>query len=364
MATWISFKQLREKIRIADLLRHYNVELKVRGEKATGLCPLPTHPMRTDGKKRSPSFSVHLTKGIWHCFGCSTSGNALDLAARLQGLNPDDPAQLRRAALKLTEIFDVSCENSDSPAKKATTVARPEHPAPPPQSAIAVPGVRVLVNEPIDFELKNLDPQHPYLVERGLHPETVSHFGLGFCSRGMMKDRIAIPIHNPIGQLVGYAGRLVDDAKIDSDHPRYLFPGQRRREDVLHEFRKSMLVYNLHRVTKRADDLIVVEGFASVWWLHQQGFVDVVALMGSSCSSEQAKMISEHMSEDARIWLMPDGNNAGAQLASQSLPLLAVYRFSRLIQLNVGRQPTDYTRDELCQLLRATKSVLQQAQSC
>lgn len=70
MAVWINFKELRERIRIADLLRQHNVELKVRGEKATGLYPLPTHPSRGDGKKRSPSFSVHLGKGIWHCFGC------------------------------------------------------------------------------------------------------------------------------------------------------------------------------------------------------------------------------------------------------------------------------------------------------
>src|SRR5207237_8625758 len=64
MATWINFKELRERIRIADVLKQYNVQLKVRGEKATGLCPLPTHPARSDGKKRSPSFSVHLGKGI------------------------------------------------------------------------------------------------------------------------------------------------------------------------------------------------------------------------------------------------------------------------------------------------------------
>ena len=62
MATWINFKELREKVRIEDVLQQHNVQLKVRGEKAIGLCPLPTHPVRTDGKKRSPSFSVHLNR--------------------------------------------------------------------------------------------------------------------------------------------------------------------------------------------------------------------------------------------------------------------------------------------------------------
>src|SRR5205085_10319970 len=122
MATWISFKELREKVRIADVLRQHNVQLKVRGDKATGLCPLPTHPTRSDGKKRSPSFSVHLGKGIWHCFGCGAQGNVLDLGARLQGLDPDDPVQFRKAALKMAETFGIECErpNGRSAEAKAT----------------------------------------------------------------------------------------------------------------------------------------------------------------------------------------------------------------------------------------------------
>src|SRR5437763_16890664 len=110
MATWINFKELREKVRIADVLAQYDVQLKVRGEKATCLCPLPTHPMRGDGKKRTASFSVHLPKGIWHCFGCGAKGNVLELATRMQGLDPDDPLQLRKAALKLAEAFGVECQ--------------------------------------------------------------------------------------------------------------------------------------------------------------------------------------------------------------------------------------------------------------
>src|SRR5438552_17181605 len=121
MATWINFKELRERIRIADVLQQHNVQLKVRGDKATGLCPLPTHPTRSDGKKRSPSFSVHLGKGIWHCFGCGAQGNVLDLGARLQGLDPDDPVQFRKAALNLAQAFGIECERpgARAPAKPA-----------------------------------------------------------------------------------------------------------------------------------------------------------------------------------------------------------------------------------------------------
>ena len=360
MALWIDFKELREKIRIADLLQRHNVQLKIRGGKATGLCPLPTHPARSDGKKRSPSFSVHLGKGIWHCFGCGAKGNVLDLGARLQGLNPDDPLQLRKAALTLAETFGIECERPNGRSMQPKGIVKASEPTerPVPMQPVAVtdPAMRIFVNEPIDFELKNLDAHHPYLIDRGFAPETIEHFGLGFCSRGMMKDRIAIPIHDPAGRLIGYAGRMVDDDEIDTDHPRYLFPGQRKHDDVVHEFRKSMLVYNLHRLCGRVDDLIVVEGFASVWWLCQHGYPHAVSLMGNSCSEEQASLIAHNLTDEGRVWLLPDGDAAGAQMAAQALPLLAFYRFTRLVKLKEDWQPTDCDADDLRRLLGATKS--------
>jgi DNA primase len=353
--TWICFKELREKIPIGELLNRFGVELKVRGERATGLCPLPSHPVRNDGKKRSPSFSVHLGKGIWHCFGCGAKGNVLDLASIFLGFDPEDPAQLRKAALKLVEMFNIDCARPKAQPARAKPSIRVSHPVkeaiiiqPAPVVDAATP---VRINEPIDFELKHLDPRHPYLADRGFTPATVAHFGLGFCSRGLMKDRIAIPIHDEQGRLVGYAGRLVDDAIIDADHPRYLLPGQRERDGVVNEFRKSLLVYNLHRIHSTVDDLIVVEGFASAWWLHQNGYTNVLAVMGSSCSLEQAGLIAGHLTDAGRIWLLPDGNGAGAQMASQALPLLASHRFCRLVKLPAEKQPTDCTANEFASLL-------------
>lgn len=360
MSTWINFKEIREQIRIGDVLEQHHVQLKVRGDKATGLCPLPTHPSRSDGRKRSPSFSVHLGKGIFHCFGCGAKGNCLDLAARLQGLNPEDPSQLRQAALKLAETFGIACRrpNGTSAERDPRTQAaiRASRAVRALSQPVTNPPARILVNEPIDFELKHLDPHHSYLAGRGISPQTIAAFGLGFCSRGMMKDRIAIPIHDPAGRLVGYAGRLVDDDGIDDEHPKYLFPGQRVRDGVLHEFRKSMLVYNLHRLSGEVNDLIVVEGFASVWWLHQSGYVNTVSLMGSSCSPEQASLIADRLTSGGRIWLMPDGNGAGIQMATQALPLLASHRFACLVRLDDDQQPTDCDGQDLNRLLGAIKS--------
>jgi DNA primase len=136
----------------------------------------------------------------------------------------------------------------------------------------------VVVNAPLDFELKHLDATHPYLAARRLSAETIAHFGLGFCGRGMMSGRIAIPVHDRHSQLVGYAGRLVDDSAIRDDNPKYRFPSARERDGKRFEFHKSLLLYNEHRLLGPVSDLLVVEGFASVWWLWQHGCSDVVAL--------------------------------------------------------------------------------------
>ena len=76
----------------------------------------------------------------------------------------------------------------------------------------------------------------------------IEYFALGFSSRGAMKNRVAIPLHNPEGVLIGYAGRITDDALISESCPKYKFPSTRERKGKLLEFRKSMFLYNAHRL--------------------------------------------------------------------------------------------------------------------
>jgi DNA primase len=135
----------------------------------------------------------------------------------------------------------------------------------------------VVVNAPLDFELQRLEYDHPYLRERGFTEETVRAFGLGYCQRGLMKGRIAIPLHDKEGALIG---RIVDEEAIGKDTPRYLFPGSRERNGARHVFRKSAFLYNGFRVGNRSE-LVVVESFTAVWWLTQAGITKVVALMGA-----------------------------------------------------------------------------------
>src|SRR5256885_1006465 len=103
MAEWIDFRELRSKLRFADVLEHYKVHLNVKGDKASGFCPLPTH----QGQRKSPSFSVSLERGIFQCFGCQAKGNVLDFACQMEGFNPANPKEQRQAALKIRDVFQI-----------------------------------------------------------------------------------------------------------------------------------------------------------------------------------------------------------------------------------------------------------------
>jgi len=341
--TWLDFKELRERLDFAAVLQHFGVELKVKkGNQHQGFCPLPTH----QGHKRSPSFSAQLDRKIWKCFGCGASGNVIDFGSRMMGLDPSDGPSLRKAALVLAEQFGITSvapndrKDGGTNGKKSAAQKKAER-------AVTRPAI---VNPPLDFELQGLDYERPYLKERGFTGETIAHFGLGYCSRGIMQGRIVIPLHDPQAQLVGYAGRLVDDSKISDENPKYRFPGTRERQGKVVEFHKSLFLYGGFALSK-VRDLVVVEGFPSVWWLWQHGYPDCVALMGSDCSEEQAKLIADTVLPEGRVWLLSDGDEAGARCAGSVLSQVAAQRWTRWVKLNENEQPTDCTGEELAALL-------------
>jgi DNA primase len=205
----------------------------------------------------------------------------------------------------------------------------------------------VVVNQPLDFELKGLDAEHPYLLGRGFTPETIRHFGLGYCGRGLLKTRVAIPLHNVDGKLVGYAGRVVDDSTITDENPRYRFPGKREKDGTMFEFRKTLFLYNGYRIKAPVENLIVVEGFTGVWWLVQHGLPPVVATMGADCSETQAELIVSLVKPNGRVWIAPDGDKAGERHAQTLLTLISPYRFVRWVKMANDKQPTDFSMEQL-----------------
>jgi DNA primase len=339
---WVNYKALRSELSFIEILHHYGVELKERGEQWHGFCPLSTH----EGKRQLPSFSANVGRGIWQCFGCGAKGNLIEFAARMEGLNPDNPNDARKAALLLQKTFGGSIDGGKREKPKA--VAKEEKRER--NAEEDLDDASVVVNAPLDFELQRLEYDHPYLRERGFTLETIKTFGLGYCHRGLMKGRIAIPLRDKEGALIGYAGRIVDEEAIGKDTPRYLFPGSRERNGTRHEFRKSAFLYNGFRVGNPSQ-LVVVESFTAVWWLTQAGVTNVVALMGASCSETQADLLRDLVPEGGSIRLLPDGDKAGERMAEETLAMLAPYHFMRWVKLDEGQQPTNLCSEELHELL-------------
>jgi DNA primase len=333
---WIDFKALRAKLDFEQVLRHYGVEVKRKGNQHQGFCPLPNH----NGKKNSPSFSANLEKGIFQCFGCGAKGNVLEFAALMEKADPKDGAALHKVAAELQKRFCPEIGAVASAETKKAAVKKPEKTEP-------KDGLPVVVNAPLGFELKDLDAEHPYLLSRGFTPETITHFGLGFCSRGLLKDRVAIPLHDMAGALIGYAGRVVDDSAISEENPRYRFPGKREHDGKVFEFRKTLFLYNGFRLKVPVDDLIVVEGFTGVWWLNQNGLPNVVATMGADCSEKQAELIVSLVKPSSHVWIAPDGDKAGERHAQTLLSLISPHRFVRWVKMAADKQPTDLPGGEL-----------------
>jgi DNA primase len=183
-------------------------------------------------------------------------------------------------------------------------------------------------NQPLGFRL-TLDPTHPYLASRGIPPELIERFDLGFCSVGSMKGRVCIPIENVQGELVAYAGRWAgSEAELPAGEEKYKLPKG---------FQKSAELFNLHRV-KHCRHLIVVEGFFGAIRLHGLRF-PAMALMGSSLSDEQVALLQAHAPHLRFITVMLDGDEPGRKAADTVAARLAQNWWCRIVHLADGEEP-------------------------
>lgn len=335
--TWVDYKQLKERVSLEQVLEHYGLlaELVRRGNTVTGKCPVH------DGDNPR-QFTANLVDNWWKCFSgnCTyrndkgkVGGNQIDLVAGIEDCG------FRDAALLLQEWFSITPQRpAPSTRRKGMRISRKreEKGSESPPAPDKVP----TANKPLSFHLQNLDVEHPYLHRRGLTRDTIEYFGLGFCSKGSMKNRIAIPIHNAGGQLVGYAGRwALGDEELPEGEGKYKLPPG---------FHKSLEVYNLHRIPEGTKRVILVEGYASVWWLHQNGFPNVVSCMGSTLSEEQQRLLAKRFKG---VEIFFDGDASGEFGARDALLALASRMWVKLARCPEGLQPDRLPEHELKHLL-------------
>jgi DNA primase len=271
---WVDFQAIKEAASLGAVLEHYGVKnlRRRRRDQLEGCCPL-------HGGERGDAFHASLSKNVFHCFACDAKGNVLDFVAAMERCS------IREAALKLQAWFGRPGMEPAVAARRAGMVGSGE-----------LVRKELEVNPALRFELRNVNTAHPYLEERGIQRDTAAEFGVGFYSgSGLMQGRIVIPIHNPRGELVAYAGRAVDDGG-----PKYKLPIG---------FRKSLEIFNVHRAaTAGSDTVVVVEGYFDCLRVHQAGFRCVVALMGCALSGPQQELLLERFKT---VLLMLDGDKAG-----------------------------------------------------
>lgn len=324
MATrWIDFTALKRQVFVRDVLARYGLLAMLQEKKPGRLVgPCPIH-----GGKNGTSFNVDLEKNVFHCFSQCGGGNVLDLVMKIENCS------IRDAGEKLSDWFGLKFTRSrrdavSKPAETATPTA-----SPPSVQEDSGP------NPPLERVLKDLNPDHAYLVTRGLTVPTIKTFELGFCVRGLMRKRIAIAIHDSGGRLIAYAGRAVDD-DLASSAGKYRLP---------EGFKKSFVLFNLHRAKEAADRrLIVVEGFFDCFKVHQAGFPNVVALMGSTLSEMQEQLLVAHADSLA---LMFDGDDSGTKCLREFYARLRRRVYLREIHLEPGEQPDSLSESRIHELL-------------
>jgi len=338
----------RDAIGFAAVLNHYDLEPEKHGRKQVKIhCPF--HDDHT------PSCSINLEKGIFNCFGCPAEGNVFDFIAEMEGFTENPTYHAAKLGLEIVgadpAMFQKDSASVDAPlkgqraSKKAKASQVPPKPHKTSQHRAEASGeaedtsVGAPANPVLDVEL-TLDPEHAFLAARNISPEQAEEFGVGYCARGIMRNRIAIPIHNAAGELVAYTGRWSDE-EVPEKEPRYKLPK---------EFQKSLELFNLHRAAVMDSRFVViVEGIWSVLRLHAAG-VPTVALLGTSCSDTQAANLVDAGFRYAMLIL--DGDDAGRVAAPEVAHVLSQHLYVKTVVLPDGEKPDTMDEDLVNRLRR------------
>jgi len=343
-------ENVREANNIVDLIGQF-VQLQKAGSSFRGLCPFPSHAEKT------PSFYVSDVKQLYHCFGCKKSGSAYNFLMDFQGMSFPDAVEYlaNRANIALP------VQEKITPAQAAVTDERHQ---------------QLKVNKYVAVyfynKLKALSSDQgaqKYLHDRGLTPEIVEEFKLGYASTGwsdlagallraraplqsaeklglikkkqsgdyfdLFRDRLMFPILSPNGNVLGFGGRSLGDQM-----PKYI------NSSDSPVFNKGKTLYGLHVTAKHIraqNEVYIVEGYMDLLALYQFGVKNVVATLGTAFTLEHAKSLKKLCS---RVVVLFDGDDAGQLAADKSLPmLLDAGVFSRCLSLPGQKDPDDYLRE-------------------
>ena len=328
---------------IVDVVGTY-VHLQKKGANYFGLCPFHN--------EKSPSFSVSEPKQMFYCFGCGAGGNAATFLMKYENYSFQEALQTLadRAGIKLPEV------NYSEEAKRKEEKRQL---------------LRAVNKESAVYYYKLLRSQKGmkglrYLAQRKLDPATMRDFGLGYAdgsnndlcahlrSKGFSDDvileagvaafdekrgmhdkfwnRVIFPIMDVRGQVIGFGGRVMGDGK-----PKYL------NSPETEIFDKSRNLYGLH-IAKRskAPYKILCEGYMDVISMHQAGFPEAVASLGTSFTEGQAALLKRYTKQ---VLLAYDSDGAGVRAALRSIGILKKAGIEgKVIDLRPQKDPDEFIK--------------------
>ena len=354
MITQDSIEALKARLDVVDVVGSY-VELKKAG--ANYKAPCPFHD------EKSPSFVVSPSKQIYHCFGCGAGGDSVKFVMEYEKLNY--PEALEKLAD--THNFTLSYTDNKHNKPKSQLMER--------------------VNEWYINLLNSKPTALSYVKERGIYESSVEKFGIGYApdSNGTINfiksqmlstpeaiemgvlgyneenrntyarfiERVTFPIHSTNGSIVGFGGRTITghQAKyVNSPETPY--------------FNKSRLLYAYHHARQdiyKLKEIIITEGYLDVIMLHQAGFTNAVATLGTALTPEHLPLLRKG---EAKVVMAYDGDKAGRAAALKASKLLSAAGFNGgVVIFGEGLDPADMVKngalEELSGMFRNTKPFIE-----
>lgn len=326
---------------IVDVISGY-IKLKKSGSSYVGLCPFHN--------EKSPSFSVSGTKQMYHCFGCGVGGNVITFVMEYENYTfPEAVKMLADRAGIALPVMEYSGEDRRERDIKtklleinkiAATFYYHQLKSPAGQSGLDYLKKRQLSDKTINTFGLGYAPQltgdlYRMLKETGYDDELLKESGLFTYEKGIREkfwNRVIFPIMDINNKVIGFGGRVMGDGK-----PKYL----NSPETKLFDKSKNLYGLNVAR-SSRKNNLIICEGYMDVISMHQAGFNQAVASLGTALTPGHARLMKRYTDN---VLITYDSDEAGVKAALRAIPILKDAGLStKVINMRPYKDPDEFIK--------------------
>ena len=337
-------EEVRSRNDIVDVISSY-VKLQKKGSSYFGLCPFHN--------EKSPSFSVSRGKQMYYCFGCGAGGNVFTFLMEYENYTFQEALKYLadKAGVELPEMeYSAQAkERADLKAilleinKIAAQYFYVQLKSSKGEAGLSYLKRRELSDDTIKafglgYSNKYSDDLYRYLKERGYKDEMIAKAGLisideRHGAHDKFWNRVMFPIMDVNSRVIGFGGRVMGDAK-----PKYL----NSPETLI--FDKSRNLYGLNRArSTRKPYFLLCEGYMDVISLHQAGFTNAVASLGTALTPGHASLIKRYVKE---VYLTYDSDEAGTKAALRAIPILKdVGITAKIIRMEPYKDPDEFIKN-------------------